>query len=253
MTAITASMKRARFGIDAPTVVRNLLAFGIVTGLLACFSLMIERPLFFWFIFLNLFFTSLSFFVTTLGMIYSSRLFKPKHLAKLTSELNLQGDEEILDMGCGRGMFLCEAAKKITTGRVYGIDLWISQDQSNNCEAATWDNVEALGVRDRIDLETADMCDIPYADEKFDVIISSLAIHNIPTYEGRKQALKELLRTLKPGGRFVISDIFHSKQYIQFFTEEKGVEFTASKPIYWTCPPLTVIRGIKLKETGSQK
>lgn len=247
MTTITASLKKANFGTDGPTIVRNLFLLSLLSALGIVAAYFIKTPILFWIIFIQSVLSSATFALTGIWMLYSSWVFKPYYLSGLIDDLELKGDEVILDMGCGRGIFLCKAAKHITTGRVYGIDLWLSRDQSNNSEEATWNNAEALGVRDRIDLQTADMCDIPFADDKFDVIISNLAIHNIPTEEGRTLALQEMLRTLRPGGRFAISDILQGKQYAKFFAMQENVEFEISKPYYRACPPVTVITGTKTK------
>ena len=248
MTTIASTLKKASFGTDTPSAIRNLFLTGICTALAAyVVYLTIPKTILYWFLLIDFILTSAALIGTALWMVYSSWIFKPLHLDNLIRELELKGNEAILDIGCGRGLFLCAAAKKITTGRVYGIDLWISKDQSNNSENATRNNAEALGIQDRIDLQTADMCDIPYADDKFDVIISNLAIHNIASREGRELALQELLRTLKPNGTFIISDILKVKQYAKFFESQENVKFEISTPYYQACPPVTVIRGKKTK------
>jgi trans-aconitate methyltransferase len=38
--------------------------------------------------------------------------------------VGLRGDEQLLDLGCGRGAMLIEAAKRLPTGRAVGVDLW---------------------------------------------------------------------------------------------------------------------------------
>jgi ubiquinone/menaquinone biosynthesis C-methylase UbiE len=126
---------------------------------------------------------------------------------KLLRSLNLRGDERILDLGCGRGAVLLMAAEYLTTGRAVGIDLWRSVDQSGNSMEATQRNAVAEGVADRVDLETANMTALPFADDNFDVIVSSLAIHNIPTRAGRQKAIDEAVRVLRPGGRMLVADV----------------------------------------------
>jgi SAM-dependent methyltransferase len=48
---------------------------------------------------------------------------------------------------------------------------------------------------------------LPFEDDSFDVVVSSLAIHNIRGRAGRKKAVDEAVRVLRPGGRLLIADI----------------------------------------------
>src|SRR6516165_5562 len=133
--------------------------------------------------------------------------------AELLDQLNLRGDERILDMGCGRGAVLLMAAQHLTTGRAVGVDLWRGVDQSGNSAEATRRNAIAEGVADRVELHTADMTALPFEDNSFDVVVSSLAIHNIAGRAGREKAVDEAVRVLRPGGRLMIADIRGTRQH----------------------------------------
>jgi ubiquinone/menaquinone biosynthesis C-methylase UbiE len=130
--------------------------------------------------------------------------------AELLDKVGLRSDERILDLGCGRGAVLLMAAQHLTTGRAVGVDLWRSVDQSGNAAEATRRNAIAEGVADRVELHTADMTALPFEDNSFDVVVSSLAIHNISGSAGREKAVDETVRVLCPGGRLLIADIPHS-------------------------------------------
>ena len=58
-------------------------------------------------------------------------------------------------------------------------------------------NAALEGVSDRIDIETGDMRALPFPDGTFDVVVSSLAIHNISSNAARAQAVAEAWRVLK--------------------------------------------------------
>jgi len=235
---------KANYGIDAPRTVRNLFVFSILALVMTVLSFQMHHPVWFWIVFIYSFPTCLLLFATGCWMLYGIKVTKPKMITKVIQELQLVGNEKLLDLGCGRGQVLCEAAKVLPHGEAHGIDLWVAKDQSGNCEQATRDNAEQEGVASRVFLHTGDIRKLPFSDETFDVVTASLSVHNISKKEGREEALLELLRVLKPGGRFVIMDIQHVKEYEAFF-QAQGLDVVCSKPSYAYCPPMTTITGSK--------
>ena len=152
--------------------------------------------------------------------------------AELLDQLNLRGDERILDLGCGRGAVLLMAAQHLTTGRAVGVDLWRSVDQSGNSPEATRRNAIAEGVADRVELHTGDMTALPFEDDSFDVVVSSLAIHNISGSAGREKAISEAVRVLRPGGRLMIADIRATRQH-QAQLAKIGMSEVARRRLGW--------------------
>lgn len=55
---------------------------------------------------------------------------KFKVWAQELKALGLRGDEQVVDLGCGRGAVLTMAARLVPRGKVTGVDLWRSVDQS---------------------------------------------------------------------------------------------------------------------------
>ena len=147
------------------------------------------------------------FLANTISFLYTTRRGKFLEWDRILDHLHLRGDEGVLDMGCGRGAVLTAVARRLTTGRVTGIDIWSTKDQSGNARDVTLRNASLECVGDRIQIETGDMRALPYPDAAFDLVVSSLAIHNIRSKADRKRAIVEGFRVLKPGGRIVIADI----------------------------------------------
>jgi len=156
-------------------------------------------------------------------MIYGSKVMKLKDRDKLLNLVQWSGDELVLDVGCGRGLMLIGAAKRLTSGKAIGIDLWSQEDQADNSSAAALSNAVAENVMERIEIKTADMRQLPFPDNYFDVIVSSWAVHNVEAEGDRQKALDEIIRVLKPNGRVLLSDIVYQAEYAAHF-ELRGMK-----------------------------
>jgi arsenite methyltransferase len=207
-------MKSATYGVDAPGLVRGHIVLGSLLALVALIGLAWPKT--------SPIPASLSIGAACLAavlffgaavMLRSSLVGKKRVRDRLVAALALSGDERVLDAGCGRGLTLIGCAKRLTTGKAVGVDLWAAKDLSNNNPAATRANAAAEGVADRVEVETGDITRLPFADASFDAVISMTVIHNIPSREGRDQALRELVRVLKPGGRLAVFDLLHTSRY----------------------------------------
>ena len=155
---------------------------------------------------------------TAAWYIHATRSGKFRVWDGVLDDLRLRGDETLLDLGCGRGAVLLAAAKRLPQGRAIGVDLWRA-DQTDNSQQATFANAALENVTDRIEVHTADMTALPLADESVDVVVSSLAIHNIPTRAGRREALDQAVRVLRPGGRLAIADLWETRQHADHLRE----------------------------------
>ena len=123
-------------------------------------------------------------------MFFSSRIAKPKIRDRILDSIPWRGDENVLDVGCGRGLFLIGAAKHLKKGKATGVDIWNADDLSGNTAEAALANAKAEGVADRVKIETADARKLPFADSSFDVVLSSLALHNISSSQERAHSLR---------------------------------------------------------------
>jgi arsenite methyltransferase len=217
---------RPDYGIDAPGAVRNLLVIGSVALLVSVLAFSGLLPRSEWTRFLRRNGAALAVGCLGMGgyMLYSSKFGKISEREWLLDRLpdrggggGWRGDETVLDVGCGRGVMLIGAARRLTTGlatgTATGIDIWQARDLSGNRPDAALENARLEGVADRVTVRTADMRQIPFPDGHFDVIVSNAAIHNLYKADERAAALREIARVLKPGGACILADVRHGAQY----------------------------------------
>lgn len=105
------------------------------------------------------------------------------------------GRGAVLDVGTGPGVLLVELARRRSDLMLTGVDL------SADMVALAERNLAA--VADRASARVADVAALPFADESFDLVVSSFSLHH---WEEPEAAVSELARVLRPGGALVIYD-----------------------------------------------
>ena len=122
--------------------------------------------------------------------------------------------ERVVDVGCGAGIDSLIAARMVgPEGAVIGIDMTESMLEKARASAKTLDNVEfLLGFGE----------ELPVPDGWADVVISNGVVNLMPD---KHEALTEMARVLKPGGRIQIGDILvdrpvpeNAKEKIELWT-----------------------------------
>jgi arsenite methyltransferase len=111
----------------------------------------------------------------------------------------LQLGETVLDVGSGGGIDSILAAHHVgRAGSVVGLDILPEMT------ARAAEHARAAGVGDRCSFVVGQMEAVPLPDASVDVVISNGVINLSPR---KARVLAELFRTLRPGGRFCISDL----------------------------------------------
>ncbi|MGH7551062.1 MAG: class I SAM-dependent methyltransferase [Gemmatimonadota bacterium] len=223
--------KRADYGLDAPAIV-----LGLALGGAACVALGPRIPGLSWLVWAGGFL-----FAEVVLMLWSSRYGKRVEAERLLERLAWRGDETVLDVGCGRGLLLIGAARRLPAGLAVGVDLWNSRDLAGNAPRATRANAAAEGVADRIEIATGDARALPFTDAAFDVVLSSLALHNVHSGADRRRAIEEIARVVKPEGRILLLDIRHTGQYARAL-RDRGFVVERTRPHLWTFPPSRQVR-----------
>ena len=142
--------KQADYGVDAPREQKRLLTRGILLILLgAGFYVMNldNSPRHGAALFVALGIIDAGMLAASLFMLWSSRTAKMRVRDEIIDAIPWRGDEKILDVGCGRGLLLIGAAKRVRgAAKATGIDLWREEDLSGNSADATVANAKAEGV-----------------------------------------------------------------------------------------------------------
>ena len=247
-------MRKTDYGIDAPGVIRNLFVIGGVLLLAALFGPSRVGP------------TAVLGATVSLGvrgllvavavvcllggalMILSSEVGKIRHRDRMLAMIPWTGAENVLDVGTGRGLLAIGAAKRLTTGRVVGLDVWNASDLSANTADAFLANAEAEGVAERVEVRSADARRMPFPDASFDVVLSSLCLHNIPGARGRAEACREIGRVLTPGGVALVSDFRQTGLYAEAFREADFTVQRSAPGLFETFPPVRMVTARKPKD-----
>lgn len=205
------------YGIDAPRAVSVLFVLSAVAFTAA--ALLHGLGLFALLLAIGLAITAVDLLIVAVAMLWYSCIGKMRQRDRLVNGLPWTGREHVLDVGCGRGLLLLAVAERTPQGRAVGVDIWSNVDLSGNRPEATLENARRAGVADRVEVHNADAQKLPFADASFDAVVSSLVLHNIPSREGRRQAVREIARVLKPGGRVALLDLRHTSDYVEILRQ----------------------------------
>ena len=124
-------------------------------------------------------------------------LFGPSHRAIISRIVAWSGDRplDILDVGCGTGVFAARVREALPRTNVWGVDLVAAMLTQGG---ARW-----RSDRGQVGAVQGDSERLPFSAGAFDVVTCSNSFHHYPHQD---RAVAEMYRVLKPGGRLVLVD-----------------------------------------------
>lgn len=140
------------------------------------------------------------------------------HFDLMTSLIPSNDSTKILDLGSGYGACTREILRKYPSIK---FDFYLSEKSSiqlNRSISEISELIDDLKSPSKVFFEKDDIIKSNFSDNTFDIVISKMVIHEINQLN-QKNALKEIYRILKPGGKFIYWDLFLDKSVRNFFQE----------------------------------
>ncbi len=114
------------------------------------------------------------------------------------------GTGRVLDLGAGSGRSTLMVLQARPAAHVTAVDIYSGYfGIDDNTPARITANARVAGVDGRLDVKTADMRALPFADSSYDAAVSAFAIDHLDR-EGVTRSLAEVSRVLRPGGEFLL-------------------------------------------------
>lgn len=136
------------------------------------------------------------------GYLIARSAARPDHAALPMVDL-LSGESDlVLDGGCGAGRTTLAVGRVLKKGWIVALDRFNASYIEGGGRTLLERNLRLAGLGDRVRLEQGDLTQLPFPDQTFDSAVSAHAVDHLGSR--KEQGLREMLRVLKPGGRFLL-------------------------------------------------
>lgn len=153
------------------------------------------------------------FAIIFLYFIYARYVFWPKggdvqrKVQRLVlASLEWNGTGNVIDIGCGNGALTIALAKEYPAAKVVGIDYWGGNWQYTKAVCERNAKLESVGPR--VTFRKASASELPFESESFDSAISNMVFHEVGSVNDKRELIREALRVVRKGGKFVFQDLF---------------------------------------------
>ena len=197
---------KGNYGVDSPAIVVTLCILGLTGTGIAYLLPSAWR----WAGYV----TGTYFLLGAAGMLFYSKVGKLALRERLLDKIPWKGDEQVMDVGCGRGLLTVGAARRLSTGKVVGVDVWRRGAITGNRADSVLENAQIEHVSDRVEVKEGDARALPFANETFDVVVSNFVVHEMKTRQERETMMREIARVLKPGGRVALVDFIFTSECV---------------------------------------
>ncbi|QQG49306.1 MAG: methyltransferase domain-containing protein [archaeon] len=234
------------YGTDDPVTIFSLLAAGILVAA-SGFSVQFLRstlgPLWVFMLSLLLLLAGLIFIGFGAGLYLGRKAWKPREVARLAATISWGGNEVVLDIGSGRGMFANTVAARLKDGLVVSLDRWRPTEVTGNSPASLLANARICGTESKISLVMGEPTHLPFKDRAFDAVVSGMALHRLKGSLEMRKASVQVIRVLKDGGRVALLIAGNSSVFEEITEEGRLKEAKVSRLRLGLLPPAHSIEG----------
>ncbi len=150
--------------------------------------------------------------IFTLLLLFAVNLFIGNIIAKSTQikegmilpyvDLFAAGKKNILDVGCGAGRTTISLLKGAPGINIIVYDRFDAHYINDGGKTLLKQNLELAGITSQVKIEQGDILEMPFDEESIDAAVSAYMFDHLG--ENKLQALQEMWRILRPGGRFLL-------------------------------------------------
>jgi arsenite methyltransferase len=134
------------------------------------------------------------------GVMSAAYIFHSAHASSV-----IRGSRRIVDLGCGPATQLAQIASFNSDSEFIGIDL------SSTMLDSAREHIKSCGLHN-VSFSQGDITNLSHLDDQsVDAVISTMALHHLPTEEHLSACFREISRVLKPGGAVYLTDFCRLK------------------------------------------